>query len=158
MTNRRPKRTDSHRLRPTVAADGFSLWHESGTKRRNDGQNRPSETKQAPSKGCLTCGYTWSGRRDSNPRPSPWQGDALPLSHFRVTTTNPSKRPRHPVAVCLKDPEVHRSSDGQMPNRSLSAGPLHPSKSRHATSHQRFRPPHDPCWRNRRGGGRKPLS
>ena len=25
----------------------------------------------------------WSGRRDSNPRPSPWQGDALPLSHFR---------------------------------------------------------------------------
>ena len=21
---------------------------------------------------------TWSGRRDSNPRPSPWQGDALP--------------------------------------------------------------------------------
>ena len=25
----------------------------------------------------------WSGRGDSNPRPSPWQGDALPLSHFR---------------------------------------------------------------------------
>ena len=25
-----------------------------------------------------------SGRRDSNPRPSPWQGDALPLSHVRV--------------------------------------------------------------------------
>jgi hypothetical protein len=24
-----------------------------------------------------------SGRRDSNSRPSPWQGDALPLSHFR---------------------------------------------------------------------------
>ncbi len=27
----------------------------------------------------------WSGRRDSNPRPSPWQGDALPLSHFRTS-------------------------------------------------------------------------
>ena len=27
----------------------------------------------------------WSGRRDSNPRPSPWQGDALPLSHFRIS-------------------------------------------------------------------------
>ena len=26
---------------------------------------------------------SWSGRRDLNPRPSPWQGDALPLSHFR---------------------------------------------------------------------------
>ena len=22
--------------------------------------------------------FTWSGQRDSNPRPSPWQGDALP--------------------------------------------------------------------------------
>ncbi len=25
----------------------------------------------------------WSGRRDSNPRHSPWQGDALPLSYAR---------------------------------------------------------------------------
>ncbi len=28
--------------------------------------------------------FNWSGRRDSNPRPSPWQGDALPLSYFRT--------------------------------------------------------------------------
>ena len=36
----------------------------------------------------------WSGRRDSNPRPSPWQGDALPLSHFRnvLLPANQSKR------------------------------------------------------------------
>ena len=35
----------------------------------------------------LPLGYAalWSGRRDSNPRPSPWQGDALPLSHFRIS-------------------------------------------------------------------------
>ena len=33
----------------------------------------------APGTGLLS----WSGRRDSNSRPSPWQGDALPLSHFR---------------------------------------------------------------------------
>ena len=26
----------------------------------------------------------WSGRRDSNSRRSPWQGDALPLSHSRI--------------------------------------------------------------------------
>src|SRR5438876_298575 len=26
----------------------------------------------------------WSGRRDSNPRPSTWQADALPLSYSRV--------------------------------------------------------------------------
>ena len=29
-------------------------------------------------------GGSWSGRRDLNPRPSPWQGDALPLRHFRL--------------------------------------------------------------------------
>ena len=29
----------------------------------------------------------WSGRRGSNPRPSPWQGDALPLSYFRNCTS-----------------------------------------------------------------------
>jgi len=33
----------------------------------------------------------WSGRRDSNPRPSPWQGDALP------TEPLPLERPRQPV-------------------------------------------------------------
>src|SRR5437016_3842744 len=27
---------------------------------------------------------TWSGRWDLNPRPSPWQGDALPLSYSRA--------------------------------------------------------------------------
>src|SRR5699024_8422725 len=27
--------------------------------------------------------FPWSGRRDSNPRPSPWQGDILPLNYFR---------------------------------------------------------------------------
>jgi hypothetical protein len=37
---------------------------------------------------CLTAWLwrlkNWSGRRDSNPRHSPWQGDALPLSHSRM--------------------------------------------------------------------------
>ena len=28
----------------------------------------------------------WSGRRDSNPRPQPWQGCALPLSYTRILT------------------------------------------------------------------------
>ena len=30
-------------------------------------------------------GAEWSGRRDLNSRPSPWQGDALPLSYSRLT-------------------------------------------------------------------------
>ena len=37
-----------------------------------------------PLRRCVPCKKEeWSGRGDSNPRPSPWQGDALPLSHFR---------------------------------------------------------------------------
>src|SRR6202045_4767284 len=31
----------------------------------------------------------WSGRRDSNPRPQPWQGCALPLSYTRILTSRP---------------------------------------------------------------------
>ena len=33
---------------------------------------------------CRTfCRALWSGKRDSDPRPPPWQGGALPLSYFR---------------------------------------------------------------------------
>jgi hypothetical protein len=36
---------------------------------------------------CLTtwlCRHLKSGRRDSNPRPPPWQGGVLPLNYFRI--------------------------------------------------------------------------
>ena len=38
----------------------------------------------------LPLGYAaiWSGKRDSNPRPQPWQGCALPLSYFRMRICN----------------------------------------------------------------------
>ena len=35
----------------------------------------------------------WSGRRDSNPRPRPWQGRALPLSYTRIREGNDGNRP-----------------------------------------------------------------
>ena len=35
-------------------------------------------------KDSLTTVLSWSGKRDSNSRRSPWQGDALPLSHSRI--------------------------------------------------------------------------
>ena len=35
----------------------------------------------------------WSGRRDSNPRPQPWQGCALPLSYTRIRAAFFSHRP-----------------------------------------------------------------
>src|SRR5580692_5918556 len=34
----------------------------------------------------------WSGRRDSNPRPQPWQGCALPLSYARIRRRNIAER------------------------------------------------------------------
>ncbi len=33
----------------------------------------------------LRYGCKKSGRRDSNPRPPPWQGDVLPLNYFRIS-------------------------------------------------------------------------
>jgi hypothetical protein len=47
-----------------------------------------SKSKKAPGNPTLTCfsrlEIVWSGRRDSNPRPQPWQGCALPLSYTRI--------------------------------------------------------------------------
>ena len=44
--------------------------------------------QKAPGNPTLTCfsslEIVWSGRRDSNPRPQPWQGCALPLSYTRI--------------------------------------------------------------------------
>ena len=35
--------------------------------------------------GCIFfVALTWSGKRDSDPRHLPWQGNALPLSHSRI--------------------------------------------------------------------------
>src|SRR6266487_3428828 len=38
----------------------------------------PGTTRAIPVRGEARRAEKWSGRRDSNPRPSPWQGDALP--------------------------------------------------------------------------------
>ena len=34
---------------------------------------------------CLVKIDKWSGRRDSDPRPSAWEADALPLSYSRIS-------------------------------------------------------------------------
>src|ERR1700733_8490546 len=44
---------------------------------------------------------TWSGRRDLNPRPSPWQGDALPLSYSRIRPEAVYRAARRPVNAVL---------------------------------------------------------
>src|ERR1700752_519897 len=53
---------------------------------------------------------SWSGRRDLNSRPSPWQGDALPLSYSRLSTVDSNdstvlaKRCPHPHATTTPTP------------------------------------------------------
>ena len=42
----------------------------------------------------------WSGRRDSNSRRSPWQGDALPLSHSRINVFSTFMHYTNFFAVC----------------------------------------------------------
>ena len=42
-----------------------------------------------------------SGRRDSNPRPPPWQGDVLPLNYFRMIDM--PTRGFEPPTLCLQD-------------------------------------------------------
>lgn len=37
--------------------------------------------------GCEKGDEFWSGRRDSNPRPSAWEADTLPLSYARSVTS-----------------------------------------------------------------------
>ena len=51
----------------------------------------------------------WSGRRDSNSRRSPWQGDALPLSHSRIQISFKKE------IWCLRAESNHRHGDFQSP-------------------------------------------
>jgi hypothetical protein len=64
--------------RPVRVPDGITTFY---------GNVVPENEKPADIAGlhqhcCL--GSSWSGRRDSNPRPRPWQGRALPLSYTRI--------------------------------------------------------------------------
>src|SRR5207245_672652 len=79
---------------------------------------------------------SWSGRRDSNPRPSPWQGDALPteprphaserLSPPGAMTTLPDRKDRSElservtgIAHCASPLEKGRSATELHPRVSV---------------------------------------
>jgi hypothetical protein len=47
-------------------------------------QNQKARAQRGPSFSSANSKNPWSGRRDSNPRPRPWQGRALPLSYTRI--------------------------------------------------------------------------
>ena len=50
----------------------------------------------------------WSERRDSNPQHPPWQGGALPLSHFRKFGADEGSRTPTPKAL---DPKSSASAN-----------------------------------------------
>jgi hypothetical protein len=63
----------------------------------------------------------WSGRRDSNPRPRPWQGRALPLSYTRIREIGGDHAPATGRAM----PNAHRECNSlrvvfERPNRPIS--------------------------------------
>src|SRR5215218_1265332 len=93
----------------------------------------------------------WSGRRDSNPRPRPWQGRALPLSYTRIrwvvwrndhqarsysqnpqdfatTAKNVTKRPCPPPPTSFSPPSTASAS----PTRPCAIRRCLPSSSRKA--------------------------
>ena len=52
--------------------------------------------------------HIWSERRDSNPQHPPWQGGALPLSHFRTIGADEGSRTPTPKAL---DPKSSASAN-----------------------------------------------
>ena len=62
-----------------------------------------ADTEKAPGDPVLLTGppgAVWSGRRDSNSRPSPWQGDALPTEP-RPQRSQIISRPGRPDNLCV---------------------------------------------------------
>src|SRR3954469_18174162 len=52
------------------------------------GSHLPQDFKSCASASSATPARVWSGRRDSNPRPPPWQGGVLPLNYFRIVNND----------------------------------------------------------------------
>src|ERR1700679_1193966 len=55
----------------------------------------------------------WSGRRDSNPRPRPWQGRALPLSYTRIREIGGDQSPTTGRAMPNAAPECNSPCEGR---------------------------------------------
>ena len=82
----------------------------------------------------------WSGRRDSNPRPQPWQGCALPLSYTRIRKR--VRRPR-PQPSYAKERQAWQPLAG--PRQELAGGRIRSM----GTRSRRSTPAGRPCRRAR---------
>ncbi len=69
------RKPPKHRWNAPCAASPMLPRHRGQAEEAKNGPEGPSQLNDIDK--------NWSGRRDSNPRPQPWQGCALPLSYAR---------------------------------------------------------------------------
>ena len=81
----------------------------------NGFQDRPVMTTSVPL-------HFWSSRRDLNPRPSPWQGDALPLSHYCIKSKLVRVKGFEPSRRKTLDPKSSASANSAIPACNLIGG------------------------------------
>ena len=75
----------------------------------------PLDIKSCASASSATPAYIWSGRRDSNPRPPPWQGGVLPLNYFRVYKIIMRVKGVEPPRLAALDPKSSASANSATP-------------------------------------------
>ena len=80
---KRPLRSTHHINTSASAGRNNHLRTPMGTAWANLGQTIRRGRTQPGSKARLTCVNAWSGRRDSNPRPSPWQKNGYGIGWLR---------------------------------------------------------------------------
>ena len=80
---RRPKRRKKRRKNEELSSCQFAVFRP--RRRISDYNTENQKLKSDSSCFRLRNDRIWSGRRDLNSRPSPWQGDALPLSYSRFS-------------------------------------------------------------------------
>jgi hypothetical protein len=96
--------------------------------------------KKKPADILMPAGFAKSGRRGSNPRQSPWEGDTLPLSYSRIAESKPRqkrvpihpeyRRPAEPTQVIANQPQNRRQARPGITN----PFPLHQQPFRLAAS------------------------
>ncbi len=110
------------RLTPFRAATGKMLVSNRGHHVDTTAQNNKGRLTAALSQASDLSQKIWSGRRDSNPRPQPWQGCALPLSYARIRSRARGSRrlrggwqglPSHAARTTAPDTKIHNAATGK---------------------------------------------